>query len=339
MKNKLKFLFTFFVIVLTTAGLLRLVAPLPVNASYDPRWVVNSDLPGLGSYSNLVIENDVSNPTYQMDITADGIVLRDSANILYQALSVSLTADISAAAGVDALDVGSEAASEFYDLYVIWDGTTLASLLRRSTITSVTDGTTADKLEDSAADFITDKVTIGDKIVNTTDGTNTTVTAIDDLDTLSVADDIFTTGENYRLELARDPTMPSGYTFKKKVGSVYNDGSSNLWLQIQVGRTVRLGGAGYNQFLSSGSSTSYIELFPLLPPGVRTFYLRYIDNTATMTLYLSIDGSADYFLLQTISGVSEIVQVPVSVNQSIYYKKAGGGGTFDFYLAGWEALI
>jgi hypothetical protein len=60
-----------------------------------------------------------------------------------------------------------------------------------------TDATTAGKLVDSTADFVSDGVTIGDVIANTTDDTETTVTAIDNLTTLSVSPDIFTTGEDY----------------------------------------------------------------------------------------------------------------------------------------------
>lgn len=60
-----------------------------------------------------------------------------------------------------------------------------------------TDGTTADKLVDSGADFVTDGVAIGDVIANTTDNTECTVTAIDSLTTLSVSQDIFVSGENY----------------------------------------------------------------------------------------------------------------------------------------------
>lgn len=60
-----------------------------------------------------------------------------------------------------------------------------------------TDGTTTDKLVDSGADFVTDGVAVGDIIANTTDDTQCSVTAIDDLNTLSVSEDIFVSGENY----------------------------------------------------------------------------------------------------------------------------------------------
>lgn len=75
--------------------------------------------------------------------------------------------------------------------------------------TGTTDSTTADKLEDSTADFITDGVVAGTIVYNTTDGTKATVTAVDDLNTLSVSSDIFVSGESY--EVGSD-AFPNGAT-------------------------------------------------------------------------------------------------------------------------------
>lgn len=60
-----------------------------------------------------------------------------------------------------------------------------------------TDSTTADKLVDSTADFVTDGIAIGDVVENTTDSTYAVVTAIDDLNTLSLDTDIMVTAEDY----------------------------------------------------------------------------------------------------------------------------------------------
>ena len=74
---------------------------------------------------------------------------------------------------------------------------------------STTDGTTADKLVDSTADFVTDGVLAGTIVYNTTDGTKATVTAVDDLNTLSVSSDIFVSGETYEVGTA---SFPDGAT-------------------------------------------------------------------------------------------------------------------------------
>lgn len=58
--------------------------------------------------------------------------------------------------------------------------------------------TSASKLRDSNATFVSDGVAVGDTFYNTTDTTSTTVTAVDSEISLSLADDIFISGESYR---------------------------------------------------------------------------------------------------------------------------------------------
>ena len=60
-----------------------------------------------------------------------------------------------------------------------------------------TTSTTASKLVDSGADFVTDAVQVGDVVTNSTDTTHSYVTAVDSATTLSLNDDIFVSGENY----------------------------------------------------------------------------------------------------------------------------------------------
>jgi len=62
-----------------------------------------------------------------------------------------------------------------------------------------TTSTTASKLVDSGADFVTDAVQVGDVVTNSTDTTHSYVTAIDSATTLSLNDDIFVSGEGYQV--------------------------------------------------------------------------------------------------------------------------------------------
>lgn len=62
-----------------------------------------------------------------------------------------------------------------------------------------TTATTTDKLVDSGADFVTAGVQVGDRVQNLTDVTETTVAAVDSATQLEVDDDIFTSGESYRI--------------------------------------------------------------------------------------------------------------------------------------------
>lgn len=63
----------------------------------------------------------------------------------------------------------------------------------------VTDSTTASKLEDSTADFVTDGVATTDLVINKTTGEVAAVTAVDDLNTLSLEHDIFVSGQTYEI--------------------------------------------------------------------------------------------------------------------------------------------
>ncbi|MBF0240315.1 MAG: hypothetical protein HQM12_21630 [SAR324 cluster bacterium] len=79
----------------------------------------------------IIIKTNTTNPTYQVDITADFLTVYDSNNITKVLSNVSSTVDITVS-GANGLDTGSEAANSWYFIWVIWNGTTTASLLSAS---------------------------------------------------------------------------------------------------------------------------------------------------------------------------------------------------------------
>lgn len=85
--------------------------------------------------------------------------------------------------------------------------------------TGTADGTSASKLIDSDASFITNGVKIGCVVKNTSDTTYTYVTALDSEGQLSINDDIFVSGETYEV-------------YTSKIGSVTfnNEGSDDFHL-------------------------------------------------------------------------------------------------------------
>jgi len=77
----------------------------------------------------------------------------------------------------------------------------LARAFTATTTTGTTDSTVANKLVDSGANFLNSNVAnVGMRVENSTDNTETRIIAIDNDTQLSVADDIFITGENYILK-------------------------------------------------------------------------------------------------------------------------------------------
>jgi len=97
-------------------------------------------------YQNLVVFNNATNPTYQMDITADALDLESSTGVVYRAKSVSLTGDLDTS-GANGLDTGTKVDDTTYAIWVIYNPTTntLAALFSAnftlSTITLPTDYT------------------------------------------------------------------------------------------------------------------------------------------------------------------------------------------------------
>jgi len=84
-----------------------------------------------GAYKNLVASSTAGFDTTKVTLTADYLTLKDSSDKVYQAASVNVTANITAS-GVNGLDTGAEAGNTWYYLYVIYNDTTVASLLSTS---------------------------------------------------------------------------------------------------------------------------------------------------------------------------------------------------------------
>lgn len=105
------------------------------------------------------------------------------------------------------------------------------------------DGTTASKLVDSTADFVTDAVEVGDAVINTTDLTYALVTAVDSLTTLSLDTDIFIATETYRI------IKPSFWTQRDATGEWCKD-------DVKTGNNVR---ATYNLPTPGTASTVVVN--------------------------------------------------------------------------------
>lgn len=113
--------------------------------------------------------------------------------------------------------------------FVVWgDGTVTAPMQSATRIDSpnvpelssgTTDATTSNQLVDSGATFLWNQnITAGDIVQNTTDATSTTVVSVDSNTNITLADDIFTTGEDYVIE-------PKGYADRTLITReyLYND--------------------------------------------------------------------------------------------------------------------
>ena len=105
---------------------------------------------------------------------------------------------------------GSAAGQEFNNALASWDS--------EVNLTGTTTSTSATKLVDSGATFVTDNVAVGHKVINTTDDTETTVAAIDSQTQIEVTDDIFVSGEGYELYI-EGTSKESSYAFYPNGGT------------------------------------------------------------------------------------------------------------------------
>jgi hypothetical protein len=104
--------------------------------------------------------------------------------------------------------------------------------------TGATTATTASKLVDSGASFTT-TVEVGNIVINTTDNTMTNITGVDSGTTLSVADDIFTSGEDYTI-----------YKQPETGGCIlYVGGSGNIKLTTASGSILTFNGLNAGTFV------------------------------------------------------------------------------------------
>ena len=87
--------------------------------------------PVVANSRNLLAYNNATNPNYQIDLTADSIVLENSGGNSLKISTWSLTADITAS-GANGLDTGAEGSSTWYYLWAIYDGTNKRGLISAS---------------------------------------------------------------------------------------------------------------------------------------------------------------------------------------------------------------
>ena len=292
---------------------------------------------GVGAYSGLVAKTNETNPNYQADISADAITLASASGGLLQAMSVTVTANI-LTTGVNGRDEAvAEKTSEHYALFVIGkpDGT-IASLLKQWSESGATTSTTASKLVDSGASFLTDGlVSIGDIVVNQTSGASTSVSAIDSDTTLSLASDIFATSEDYQIVLEREPTMPTGYTYSRRVGSVFNTTSGHFRKFFQAGGKVIFPVWANVRYLSGGTSSSYTNVNPVIPPLTRVISVRArVDATARFDL--SDDGVNYYQSVEGHTGTRSHIDIFLNSARQHYYKRYSGTGGLTLDLYGYE---
>ncbi len=154
-----------------------------INLATSPETGQNVLAPHEGLVSQFVTVSTV-------DIDADSVLLKSADGIAIKVNNINLTVDITVS-GVNGLDTGSEAASTWYNRWVIFDGTTVSGLLSLSTTVSgltlpsgyFAAGLVGAVFNNSASDFNdihqVGKSAVFENVIVLSAVANTTITAID----------------------------------------------------------------------------------------------------------------------------------------------------------------
>lgn len=151
--------------------------------------------------------------------TADNFIMDGISLALYQGVSWDSSADTyERLGGLKGIATSQSAGDEYLPIqsdmkrclmaddgtinYYIDDDNPLMKDGETVATSGTTTSTTANKLVDSGADFVTDGVEAGQYVINTTDSTYSIITAVDDLNTLSLERDIMVSGETYEVGTA-----------------------------------------------------------------------------------------------------------------------------------------
>jgi hypothetical protein len=226
-------------------------------------------LPALtGESLGLVIKNNDTNPNFQLDITAEEIILRDANLNVGFVTSVSNTVDITVS-GVNGLDTGTEAVNTWYHIWCI----------------AKEDGTKGCLLSASSS----------------------------------------------------SPTLPSGYTYKARIGAVYNDAAGNFRDFMQRGKRVMANSTEWVALASGASATrALIDMSAFVPPTSTRTHLHtehrytttgrslvnfFTTSTATNPIFTTdITGAG----AATYEGYNTVLGLVLPNQQQIYYFRSSG---------------
>jgi hypothetical protein len=151
------------------------------------------------------------------------------------------------------------------------------------------------------------------------------------------------TTTNALLSASTSPTLPSGYTYKALVSTVYNNSSGNFVSYVQYNKNIYYNSA--STILSGAYNTVYtsIALGIYVPPNAIAAKIKTQIWTTSggVSGYVSFDGTNDYFFDYTLatSNSSQNLSVPLLTAQTIWNKVVTGSNgvrEMNIYCMGYE---
>lgn len=221
------------------------IAGTPVIDLIDPNEITNGTT--TATTADKLVDTDA-------DFVTDGIAVGD---VVYNTTD-STVATVTAIDDLNTLSLDTDIMADAED-YIIYD------------VGGAATSTTADKLVDTAADFVTDEVAVGDTVENITDSTTALVTNVDNLTTLTLDTDIMASGEVYRIRKQGVITAVPMENVKESAAfriEVYKRGNENVSVEEFTCSRVEgtKDGYGTNMYVETRLESSE--------------YIRAVDNVA-----------------------------------------------------------
>ncbi len=137
---------------------------------------------------------------------------------------------------------------------------------------------------------------------------------------------------------ATAPTMPGGYTYKRRIGSVYNDSGGNLKAFTQTGDRFM-----WNTYTTDASSeaigTTAILYTLTVPTGVEVEALYRAQIGTISVLFTSPSHESDQAATGALSlsvGLAGEFRTLTNTSAQIRARGSAGGGSLNLYTHGWN---
>jgi hypothetical protein len=127
---------------------------------------------------------------------------------------------------------------------------------------------------------------------------------------------------------ATSPTLPSGYTKKRLIGAVRNDGSSNFIYFKQVNTLVYIAATFTWRLLSGGTAGSLtaVDMSSYVPVTISAVAILSVNSAGTT----NISFNSSTTTAQVLTGVTSAITLPRNGND-FYYSNTGAGAYIDVY--------
>lgn len=167
-------------------------------------------------------------------------------------------------------------------------------------VTSAATSTTANKLVDTAGNFVVNAIAVGDIIKDTTTGKFALVTAIDSATQLSVGADIFTSGDTYVIYPGTGYTLQQAFQelmLQLDVTAAATDVGDTLDVYVDMsidGGTKWHNLVHFTQVLGNGGAKTFVAVIKNDNPGASAVFATTADAAAGATRQIGFGNKLRY---------------------------------------------